>query len=168
MTTHGIVTRLVGLLLGTALSASASAAAPGRLTARGGNMPEGLWVLNQARSIELTPGKQTLWIVKDDGKNTVWVSVMTDDQGRVRISSFDGAYGGPPAPVTGSPMTSQAVSRAPGTLHNFGRIAGLGPYMEDCAVDPSQKHFTCDGQVTTKTGIRRWHDDFDWAGPSPR
>ena len=140
----------------------------GRLTAHGGNVPEGLWVLNQARSIELMPGRQTLWIVKDDGRNMVWVSVATDDEGRVRVSSFDSAYGGPPAPVAGSPMTSQAVSYAPGTLHNFGQIAGLGAYVEDCAVDPSQKHFTCDGQVTTATGIRRWHDDFDWAGPTPQ
>ena len=172
MASEGILARggkdIASLLAAAMLVLPANAATPGRLTAHGGVMPEGLWVLNQARSIELVPGKQTLWIVKDDGKNTVWVSVSTDDQGRARVSSFDAAYGGPPAPVTGSPMLSQVVSRAPGTLHNFGRIAGLGPYAEDCAVDPAQKHFTCDGEVTTSAGVRRWHDDFDWVGPSPQ
>ncbi|WP_174293045.1 hypothetical protein [Sphingomonas bacterium] len=169
---HGttIVARMTGPLLATALLVLSlpAAAEPGRLTARGGVMPEGLWVRNRAKSVEIDPGDDTLWVVKDDGKTSVWVSVATDDKGKISVMSYEGAYGGPPSPVKGTPMTTQIVSRAPGTLHNWGRIDGLGPYVEDCAVDAGQKHFTCDGQVTTTAGVRRWHDDFVWAGPSPK
>src|SRR6476646_4439581 len=44
----------------------------------GGNLPEGMWVLNRTRSVQLEPADQTLWIIKDDGKQLTWVLVSTD------------------------------------------------------------------------------------------
>ncbi len=134
---------------------------------RHGNIPEGLWVLNQQRSKELTPGNQTLWMVKDDGKNVVWVSVLTDAQHRVRVSSWDGAYDGDAVAVVGSGMMAKVTSNSPGTIHNFGEIPGVGPYSEDCKVLAGGKNFVCDGQVVAADGVKRWHDDFDWVAPSP-
>jgi hypothetical protein len=144
-----------------------SGAAGGTVTASGGNIPEGMWVLNRSHSVQLEPANQKLWIIKDDGKRLIWVLVSTDRQGQVRINSWSGAYGGEPTPVMGSPMRSQIVSHAPGTLHNFGEIAGLGPYSEDCEVTHHGRRFVCHGEVTTANGVRRWTDDFDWVAPGP-
>jgi len=127
-----------------------------------------MWVLNRSRSAQLEPADQTLWIIKDDGTQLIWVLVSTNERGEVRINSWSGVYGGAPVPVTGSEMRSQIVSHSPGTLHNFGEIAGLGLYSEDCAVMEHGRRFVCHGEVTTPEGVRRWTDDFDWVGPSPR
>jgi hypothetical protein len=156
----GLATALATAAPGLAVAAEPSA------QAHRGVIPEGMWVLNQTRSQTLAPGKQTLWIVKDNGEHVVWVSVNTDPQGMVRVISWDGAYGGPPSPVVGTPMVTQLAAPAPGKLHNFGQITGMGPYSEDCDVGP--KLFVCKGQVMTPEGVRRWTDDFDWVGPSPQ
>ena len=145
------------MLMGAAMASSSS----------GGNLPEGMWVLNRTRSVQLEPANQTLWIIKDDGRQLTWVLVSTDEHGQVRINSWSGAYGGEPASVSGSPMKSQIVSHAPGTLHNFGEITGLGSYTEDCAVTRHGRGLVCHGEVTTPGGVRRWTDDFDWVAPSP-
>ena len=142
--------------------------AQGVLTPKGGNMREGLWVLNQARSKELSPGDQTLWIIKDDGKQLVWVSVIKDAQGRVKVSSFDGPYNGDAVAVVGTGMMSRLSSTSPGTIHNEGEIPGVGAYREDCTVRGEGKRFTCEGQVKAKDGVHPWHDDFDWVSPSPQ
>ena len=133
-----------------------------------GNIPQGLWVLNTARSRELAPGDQTLWVIKDDGESMVWVGVATDPQHRVRVNSWDGTYGGPPAPVVGSDMVSQITSSAPGTMHNAGEIKGLGKYHEDCVVSQAGKRMICHGEVASAKGVLTWKDDFDWMADSPR
>ena len=144
---------------------ASSLAAPSKVA--GGVVPQGFWVLNQARSRSLNPGRQTLWIVKDDGRHLVWTSVVIDDQHRALIVSFDGGYGGPPAPVVGTPMTTRIERRGRGELHNEGAIAGMGNYSEDCRVTADKKRFRCEGRVMTKDGPRDYVDDFDWAGESP-
>src|SRR4051812_23284431 len=67
-----------------------------------GHIPEGLWVLNRARSEQLQPADQTLWIIKDDGRQLAWVLVSTDDQKRIQINSWNGTFDGPSVPVMGS------------------------------------------------------------------
>jgi hypothetical protein len=165
-----LTAKLVCTLICTSMAVSFATrgAERGTVTGSGGNIPEGMWHLNRARSVQLEPADQTLWVIKDDGKHLIWVLVSTDQQGEVRINSWSGAYGGEPAPVMGSPMRSQIVSRAPGTLHNSGEIAGLGSYSEDCEVMQRGRRFVCHGEVTTASGVRRWTDDFDWIAPSPR
>lgn len=169
----GVRQRFTGLrarsIRAAAVAGAVVLASPGQAAAPAveGNIPEGLWILNQARSQQLAPGDLTLWIVKDDGKHMVWVSVLADAERRVKISVWDGAYDADAVPVVGTPMLARVTSKAPGTIHNFGEITGMGPYSEDCTVMPDRKRFLCDGQVTTPQGVRRWHDDFEWAGPSP-
>lgn len=154
-------------LIGLALAAVAAPALAQGTPAPHGIVPQGIWVLNPGRSHSLNPGRQTLWVVKDDGRHLVWVSVIIDDQHRVQIVSYDGAYGGSPAPVVGSPMTTQIVATGPASLHNFGTIVGVGDYSEDCRVSQDRTRFRCEGQVQTTSGARPYMDDFDWFANSP-
>lgn len=146
---------------------SAKSAAPPS-AASGGNLPTGVWRLNRARSEQLTPTDQTLWIVKDDGKHLIWVLVITEPDGTVRLNTWDGPYDAEPRPVGGTPMLAQISSKAAGTLQSRGVIEGLGTFSEDCAVSPDRRRFTCRGEVTGADGaVRRWIDDFDWVSGGP-
>jgi hypothetical protein len=138
-----------------------------KLTPNGGNIPEGIWVLNQAQSRKLVPTSHTLWIVKDDGKRLAWVSIETTEDEPVKITSWDGEYDGDPVMVNGSGFVSRLTSDGPGTIHNFGDIEDMGPYFEKCAVDPSGIRMVCHGQVTTPDGILNWDEVFEWTGPGP-
>lgn len=156
-----------GRIWGLALAAAALAAAPA--AAAQGVIPTGLWVLNLSRSQPLEkPASQVLWVVKDDGRQLAWAVAITDAEGRVRLNSWEGAYGGPPSPVSGTQMTSQVAAGAPGALRNFGQIAGVGPYSEDCQVSDGGRRFVCHGEVQMADGPHRWLEDYDWAGPTPR
>lgn len=135
--------------------------------ARGGNVPEGIWVLNQQRSKKLVPGAQTLWIVKDDGKQMAWVGIETDAQQKVKIHSWNGTYDGKPVAVVGTGMSTQLTSPAPGKIYNFGTIPGKGKYAEHCELLEAGKRLYCEGEVTTPKGVQKWIDDFDFVGPSP-
>lgn len=132
-----------------------------------GIVPQGFWMLNPSRSHSLNPGRQKLWVIKDDGQELVWVAVTTDNRHHVQIASYHGAYGGPPAPVVGTPMTTRLVARGASSLHNSGTITGMGDYSEDCTVFPNRKRFRCEGNVATRDGDKRYVDDFDWYGASP-
>lgn len=132
-----------------------------------GIIPQGVWVLNLDRSKPLNKGRQTLWLIKDDGKHQVWTSVFIDDQHRALVVSYDGAYGGPPSPVTGTPMTTQIVATGANTLHNFGKIEGQGNYSENCTVSADRKRFRCEGRIETPQGVKVYVDDFDWYGENP-
>lgn len=157
------LTGMIALLtLGGAAPAAPAAEAP-----RGPVLREGLWVLNQARSQKLDAGRQTLWIVKDDGDHVVWVSVERDPHGKVRISSWDGRYDGKPVAVTGTGMIAHLKSDAPGRLRNWGEIPGLGKYSEDCVISGGGKRLRCEGKVELADGVKTWVDDFDWRSPAP-
>lgn len=131
-----------------------------------GAIPEGFWILNEAKSHDLQPGAQALWIVKDDGQALVWVSVRRDANDP-SVTSYSGRYGGEAAPVIGAPMRARISSPGPGRIHNEGEITGLGPYHEDCAVLDAGKAMVCDGEANGPGGVQRWHDHFDYAGPAP-
>jgi hypothetical protein len=160
------VLALCAVALGAA-QAAPGLAAEAQPAALGGVVPTGLWVLNQQRSVELQPGKQVLWIVKDNGKHLVWVLVVTDPNGMAKVMSFDGAYDGPASTVVGTGMETSLHSPSPGRLHNEGQLPGVGPYSEDCEVQSGGRRFVCNGSVQAPDGVKRWHDDFDWVGPSP-
>ena len=132
-----------------------------------GVLPEGIWVLDEERSVELMPGAQTLWIIKDDGEELVWVNVARSPSGDLRVTSYSGRYGGDPSPVQGSPMMSSIVSPGPGRIDNFGTIEGMGTYSENCELADGGKRFICHGKVTTSDGEKQWIDNFEWVAPSP-
>ena len=129
---------------------------------------EGIWVLNQARSKKLKPGSQTLWIVKDDGDNIVWVSVQRDPQGKIGVNSWTGRYDGQPVEVMGTGMIAHLKLEGPGRMRNWGEIPNLGKYSEDCVVSHGGKRFRCEGRVELGKEVKTWVDDFDWRSPSPR
>ena len=109
------IAAIVAMTVTTAVNA-ATPAAPARTSI----IREGLWVLNQARSKKLTPGTQTLWIVKDDGDHMIWVSVERDPNNRVRVSSWDGRYDGQPVEVIGTGMIAHVRPDGPGRVLNWG------------------------------------------------
>lgn len=152
--------RLVACVVAWSLPLQASAATKG-------NIPEGMWVLNQAKSKKLEPAAQTLWIVKDDGMNLAWVSVETLATGAVRITSWNGTYGGAAVEVTGSGFKSRITAPAPGAMHNEGEIPGLGTYTEDCKIEANRKRMICHGQVNGPNGPMTWLEDFDWMSKGP-
>jgi len=82
-----------------------------------GNIPEGLWRLDEARSKKLEPSSQTLWIIKDDGQKLAWVSVETFPDGRHRITSWTGTYdAAEPVAVAGTGFLARVTSKGPGNF----------------------------------------------------
>lgn len=136
-------------------------------TSAGGNIPEGVWVLNQERSRKLEPTSHTLWIVKDDGERMAWVSIETTADAPVKITAWDGRYDGEPAVVSGSGFVARLTSDGPGTMRTYGEIPDMGPYFEACAVDETGRRLLCHGQVETPDGVLKWTEDFEYHGPSP-
>jgi hypothetical protein len=132
----------------------------------GGTIPEGVWALNDERSKPLLPGRQTLWIIKDDRQRFVWVTVVVNDQG-VQVISNDGAYDAPPARVTGGPMTMQTIVTGPNSLKNFGEIEGIGQYFENCVLSDDGKRLVCTGELNAGGEVTPFIDDFDWFGEGP-
>ena len=155
------------VIVATTVSLAAHAAAPAA-PARTSIIREGLWVLNQARSKKLTPGTQTLWIVKDDGDHMIWVSVERDLNNMVRVSSWDGRYDGQPVEVIGTGMIARLTSAGPGRMRSYGDIPKLGKYSEDCVVSSGGKRMRCEGRVEMADGIKTYIDDFDWLSLGPR
>lgn len=135
-------------------------------TGTGGTIPEGIWALNDERSQPLLPGRQTLWIIKDDGRSFVWVIVVINDQG-VQVLTNNGTYDGPPSDVTGAGMSVQTVATGPNSLKNYGKIKGVGDFFENCVVSPDGKRLVCKGEVNADGTIMPFVDDFDWFVENP-
>jgi hypothetical protein len=152
------------LLTVAALSATAAHAE----TVKKGNIPEGIWVLNQARSHKLQPTAQILWIIKDDGKELSWVSVETDAQNKMTLSSWSGPYDAAPIAATGTGALNRLTLRAPGIVRNYGEVPNVGSYDEDCVVMERGKRMKCTGEFRTAQGAQTYVEDFDWKGPGPR
>lgn len=151
------------------ITASACQALTSDPVSYSGNIPEGMWVLNQERSKKFMPGTHTLWIIKDDGNRLVWVSVETDPNGHnLRVTSWDGTYGGGPTEVKGSGMMTIISSPGKGRMLNQGNIPGLGSYKEDCTIMNEGKRMRCEFTLHTNKSANVYIDDFDWvaAGPS--
>ena len=134
---------------------------------RTGIVPEGIWVLDQARSQKLVPSSHTLWVVKDDGEELVWVSVETGEDGTDKITSWTGRYGGEPTTVTGSGFVAGLRALGPNTMETYGEIPDMGPFTERCEVDSSGTSMICNGQVETEDGVVTWLEVFDLHSPSP-
>lgn len=155
------------LVLASAGSESAQAKHSNALPAPRGILREGIWKLDEAKSVQLAPGAQTLWVIKDNSKVLIWVNILTNPEGMVRTASFEGHYGGEPSPVLGTPMTAQLDPAKPGYVATSGSIEGLGPFREECEISMGNRHFVCHGKVTTAEGEKTWLDVFNWTSPSP-
>ena len=131
----------------------------------GGVIPEGIWVLDEARSRMLIPASVTLWIVRDDGERLVWVVAETDDAGEISIKSFDGQYGGEPSLVSGSGFLVSLSSPAPRTVRVDGEIPNMGPFHEVDTISEDGRQMRVNGQVQTADGVKSWYEEFNWRGP---
>lgn len=138
------------------------------MAARGqGIIPEGIWVMNPARSQRLVAGAHTLWIVKDDGVELIFASVETDSAGAIKLTSWQGRYDGPPAEVVGSGMMAQLTTPAPGEMLITGDIPGMGRFSEHCVLASDRKRLRCTGLIETVDGPVGYVDDFDWFSATP-
>ncbi len=161
------ITAVIPFLAALSIAVPPSCADPSGPTRYGGNIPEGVWVLNQERSRKFIPGSHVLWIVQDDGHKLAWVSVEKDLEGNVRITSWNGLYNGGPFEVKGSGMMSEITSPEKGQMLNHGDIPGLGSYAEDCQVMDEGKRMRCEFILTTEDGTKTYIDDFDWVSEGP-
>lgn len=130
----------------------------------GGIVPEGIWILDEARSRKLTPGAVTLWIVRDDGERLVWVAVETSPAGEISIKTFDGAYDGPPAAVQGSGFVVSLTSPGLRTVRVDGEIPDMGPFHELDVISEDGRQMRVNGEVQTATGTMTWYEEFNWCG----
>jgi hypothetical protein len=132
-----------------------------------GIIPEGIWVLDEARSRKLTPGTVTLWIIRDDGEQLVWVGVETNEAGEISIKTFDGRYGGEPTIVRGSEFVVSLSSPAPRTARVEGEIPNMGPFSETDVISEDGSQMRVNGEVHTADGVKSWYEEFNWHGPLP-
>lgn len=133
----------------------------------GGIIPEGIWVLDKARSRKLTPGSVTLWIIRDDGERLVWVGVDTNEAGEISVKSFDGRYGGETAVVRGSGFVVSLSAPGPGAMVVKGEIPNMGPFSETTVVSPDRRQMKIDGEVRVGNEVKTWYEEFNWVGPIP-
>ncbi len=130
-----------------------------------GVIPEGVWVLNVARSRKLNPAEHTLWIVRDDGRRLAFVSVEVDPQGNVTLSTWNGEYNGAPVEVCGTGMIAQVKSSRAGEVVTSGLMPGLGEFVERGEVIDGGRRLLCHGEVETADGVLTYVEDFDWISP---
>lgn len=131
----------------------------------GGIIPEGIWVLDEARSRMLEPASVTLWVVRDDGERLVWVVVETKAAGEVSIKSFDGRYGGEPAIVQGSGFVASVSSPEPRTVRVDGEIPNMGPFSETDVISEDGRQMRVTGEVRIGNEVKSWYEEFNWHGP---
>src|SRR5438045_6276799 len=134
---------------------------------RRGIIPEGIWVLDEARSRMLVPASVTLWVVRDDGERLIWVVVEKNSAGEISIKSFDGGYGGEPAIVHGSGFVVSLSSPAPRTVRIDGEIPDMGPFSETDVVSEDGRQMRVNGEVQAADGVKSWYEEFNWRRPAP-
>lgn len=127
-----------------------------------GIIPEGIWILDEARSRKLVPGAVTLWIVHDDGERLIWVVVEKDGAGEISIKTFDGSYGGEPAIVHGSGFVVSLSSPGPRMARVDGEIPDMGPFSETDEVSEDGRQMRVNGEVQTAEGVKSWYEEFNW------
>jgi len=133
----------------------------------GGIIPEGISVLDEARSRKLVPASVTLWIIRDDGERLVWVVVETNEAGEISIKSFDGTYGGEPTVVRGSEFVVSLSSAGPRAIRVGGEIPNMGPFHETSVISEDGRQMCVNGEAHAADGVKSWYEEFNWQGPSP-
>ena len=130
-------------------------------------IPQGIWVLNAARSSKLKPAEHVLWIVRDDGDQLAWVSIETEANGTITLSTWNGHYNGEAVDVTGTGMKAQIASSRIGEMVTSGLVPGLGEFIEHAHVVDDGKRLVCNGEVKTADGGLTYVEDFEWKSAGP-
>lgn len=136
-------------------------------SAKTGIIPAGLWVMDEARSTKLVPAALTLWVIRDDGEQLVWVSVETEKDGTITVNAFDGRYGGPPATVQGNCFVVSLDSPGPRQVRVSGTVPGMGAFEEVSEISADGRTMIVNGKVLGGEDAPAWHEEFDWHGPGP-
>jgi hypothetical protein len=132
-----------------------------------GPIPAGIWRLNERRSRLLSPKELTLWIVRNDGQELIWVGVESTPEEPHRIVTWRGRYDGSPGTCSGAPLAARLTSAPEYGIHTAGEFPGVGLFSEACTLEDDGRRMVCRGQVQTPGGMRTYLEDFDWVGPSP-
>jgi hypothetical protein len=132
-----------------------------------GVIPEGIWVLNVARSQKLKPGEHALWVVRDDGHQLAWVSIEVDAERNVTLSTWNGVYNGDEVEVTGTGMKAAIKSSRRGEMVSSGLVPGLGQFVERAEVVDDGRRLLCHGEIQTADGPLTYVEDFDWVSSGP-
>ena len=128
-------------------------------------IPEGIWVLNVARSQTLKAAEHTLWIVKDDGRRLAFVSVEIDAEKNVTLGTWNGEYDGGPVEVAGTGILATVKLTGPGEIVTTGTMPGLGEFVERSRVVDGGRRLLVEGEVATDEGKQTYVEDFDWVSP---
>lgn len=131
-----------------------------------GIIPTGMWVMDEARSRKLTPAALTLWVIRDDGDQLVWVSVETDPAGKISIHAFDGRYDGPPTTVLGNGFVVSLTSPGPDQIEVKGDLPGMGPFREHSRISADRRQMIVNGEVRIGEDLTTWYEEFNWQGPA--
>ncbi len=137
------------------------------MTMLSGIIPAGLWVMDEARSTKLVPAALTLWVVRDDGEQLVWVSVETNRDGGVSVNAFDGRYGGPPVTVQGNGFIVLLEALGERQIRVSGTVPGMGLFEEVSMISADGCKMIVHGKILTGENAPTWYEEFDWRGPSP-
>lgn len=132
-----------------------------------GPIPAGIWRLNERRSQLLSPKALTLWIVRNDDRELVWVAVESTPEESHRIVTWRGSYDGSPATCVGAAVLARLTCSAQHGIHTEGEFSGVGAFTEVCTLEDDGRRMVCRGQVQTASGTQKYLEDFDWVGPSP-
>jgi hypothetical protein len=132
-----------------------------------GPIPVGIWRLNEQRSTLLSPKALTLWIIRNDDQELVWVAVENTPQENNRIVTWRGRYDGSPGTCSDAALRARLTSAARDGVHTEGEFCGIGAFKEVCTLADDGRRMICRGQVQTADGTQIYVEDFDWVGPSP-
>lgn len=132
-----------------------------------GPIPPGIWRLNEHRSQLLSPKTLTLWIVRNDDQELVWVAVESTPEESHRIVTWKGRYDGSPATCVGAPVLARLTRAARHGIYTEGEFTGVGTFTEVCTLEGDGQRMVCRGEVRTASGAQMYLEDFDWVGPSP-
>jgi hypothetical protein len=149
------------------VSAEADDSKPGEPECSAGPIPVGIWRLNPRRSQLLSPKALTLWIIRNDDQELVWVAVETTAEQSERIVAWRGRYDGSPGTCTDAALSARLIANARKGIHTEGEFSGIGAFSEVCTLTADGRRMVCHGQVQTAAGTRAYLEDFDWVGPSP-
>jgi hypothetical protein len=131
------------------------------------NVAPGFWILNQPRAKASSLEREQLWIVKDDGRDMIWVSVQADARGAIHVTSWQGQYDGPAAASAGGELTLALTSPKHGEIKLSGMLSGVGAIDEHCIMLRSKKHLRCTIRIATDKDPVTLVKDFRFV-PAPQ
>jgi hypothetical protein len=131
---------------------------------------EGMWTLNQGRSVLPTPRRQILWVVESSTDTFVFVIAHVETDGGISIVSWVGRYDGVERPVAGADEALGVTRGEAGTFRIAGHRGSGESFEERCMQNYSRSVLRCEGLVHSKDSSRttdHYVEDYDWRNKNP-